>query len=205
MEFTLEHEGSGRELWYSDEEFLTRDVRIMNIIGICGSPRKGNTEWMLQTLLDAADRGGAATELILLRTAHVEMCRGCLACERRDEGGRGTCRIDDDMKDILPKLLMADVLVLGTPGYMSLLSGLLKNFLDRTCPVWPAMKGKSIAGVAVAEEGIGAALRNLRTYGDLLGMHWLGGVTTLARLPREASRQPDVRTRLERLGRKLSR
>jgi multimeric flavodoxin WrbA len=183
---------------------LIRDIGAMNIIGICGSPRKGNMEWMLETLLAAANHAGAATELILLRTAHVEMCGGCLACERRDEAGRGTCRTDDDMKNILPKLLAADIIVLGTPGYMSLLSGLLKNFLDRTCPVWPAMKGKGIVGVAVAEEGIGASLRNLRTYGDLLGMRWLGGVTTLTKLPKEASRQPDVRTRLERLGGRLA-
>jgi NAD(P)H-dependent FMN reductase len=87
---------------------------------------------------------------------------------------------------------------------MGLLSGLLKNFLDRTCPVWPALRGKGIAGVAVAEEGIGAALRNLRTYGGLLLMRWIGGVTALAKLPKDASRQPALRLRLERLGRRLA-
>ncbi len=176
----------------------------MKIVGICGSPRKGNTEWMLQTLLAAARDRGVETDLILLRTSHVEMCRGCLACERRNRENVGNCNYADDMKDILPKMLTADVIVLGTPGYMSLMSGLLKNFLDRTCPVWPAMKGKGIAGVAVAEEGIGAALRNIRTYGDLLKMRWLGSVTTLAKLPKEASRQPGLENRLRILGRKLA-
>ena len=176
----------------------------LKIIGICGSPRKGNTEWMLQTLLGAAGGSGAETELILLRSAHIVMCRGCLACERRDERGVGNCNIKDDVKDILTRMLAADIVVLGTPGYMSLMSGLLKNFLDRTCPIWPAMKGKGIAGVAVAEEGVGAAVRNIRTYGDLLKMRWLGSVTTLAKLPKEASRQPGLAKRLERLGRKLA-
>jgi NAD(P)H-dependent FMN reductase len=86
---------------------------------------------------------------------------------------------------------------------MGLLSGLLKGFLDRTCPVWPALRGKRIAGVAVAEEGVGAALRNLRTYGDLLAMRQLGGVAALAKLPKDAARQPALRRRLERLGRRL--
>jgi multimeric flavodoxin WrbA len=108
------------------------------------------------------------------------------------------------MRGILPKLLAADAIVLGTPGYMGLLSGLLKSFLDRTCPVWPALRGKGIAGVAVAEEGVGAALRNLRTYGDLLGMRWIGGVTALAKLPKDASRQPALLLRLGRLGRQLA-
>jgi len=176
----------------------------MRILGICGSPRKGNTEWMLRTVLDAATGGGADCELLLLRQADVRACRGCLACETRDETGRGACRIADDMQGILPKLLVADAIVLGTPGYMGLLSGLLKSFLDRTCPVWPALQGKWIAGVAVAEEGVGAALRNLRTYGDLLRMRWVGGVAALAKLPKDASRQPTLRRRLERLGRRLA-
>ncbi len=177
----------------------------MKVLGVCGSPRKGNTEWMLTTVLAAAAGDGAETELLLLRLANVRTCRGCLFCEKRDEAGRGTCRIEDDMQSILPKLLAADVIVLGTPGYMSLLSGLLKNFLDRTCPIWPALKGKSVVGVAVAEEGVGAALHNIRSYGDLLHMRWLGGVAALAKLPKEASRQPALVRRLQRLGRQLAR
>ena len=177
----------------------------MKILGVCGSPRKGNTEWMLATLLAAAGAAGAQTELLLLRRAEVRPCNGCLACERRDEAGRGFCVIEDDMRAILPRLLAADVLVLATPGYMGLLSGLLKGFLDRTCPVWPALAGKGVAGLAVAEEGIGSALRNLRTYGDLLKMRWLGGLTALAKLPGDAARQPALARELEKLGRRLSR
>jgi multimeric flavodoxin WrbA len=176
----------------------------MKALGICGSPRKGNTVWMLATALEAAAGCGAVTELLLLRRADVRPCRGCLACEKRDRAGRGVCRITDDMRGILPRLLAAEVIVLGTPAYMGLLSGLLKGFLDRTCPIWPALRGKAIAGLAVAEEGIGAALRNLRTYGDLLGMRWLGGVTALAKLPKDAARQPALRRRLQRLGRRLA-
>ncbi len=177
----------------------------MKILGVCGSPRKGNTEWMLARVLESAFACGAKTELLLLRQADVRPCRGCLACEKRDQAGRGVCRIEDQMRGILPKLLAADVILLGTPGYMGLLSGLLKGFLDRTCPIWPALKGKGLAGVAVAEEGIGAALRNLRSYGELLRMRWLGGVAALAKLPKDASAQPALGRRLARLGRRLVR
>jgi len=175
----------------------------MNIIAISGSPRKGNTEWMLSTLLEAASGSATSVELFLLRNLDIKPCRGCLACEKRDERGVGTCRIDDDVTAILSSLLAADIIVLGTPGYMGLLSGLLKTFLDRTCPVWPALRGKGLAGLAVAEEDIVAALRNIRTYGNLLQMRWLGGITALARFPKDASRQPALAKRLERLGRTL--
>lgn len=113
----------------------------MKILAVSGSPRRGNTEWMLGIVLDGATGGGAEAELLLLRQADVRSCRGCLACEKRDRGGRGVCRITDDMQGILPRLLAADVIVLGTPAYMGLLSGLLKGFLDRTCPVWLGAKG----------------------------------------------------------------
>ncbi|MFC1919698.1 hypothetical protein ACFLWX_02780 [Chloroflexota bacterium] len=39
----------------------------IEMVGICGSPRKANTEWMLRKLLDDAAEAGAETELILLR------------------------------------------------------------------------------------------------------------------------------------------
>lgn len=72
-------------------------------------------------------------------------------------GGRerkGICKIKDDMTKIYPKLLATDAIILATPSYFEMLSGLLKNFLARTCPIWPKLEGERIAGLAVAEEGI---------------------------------------------------
>jgi multimeric flavodoxin WrbA len=50
----------------------------MKIVGICGSPRKGNTEWMLSTLCGELIRLGAEVEMLLLRKMDVKMCHGCL-------------------------------------------------------------------------------------------------------------------------------
>ena len=92
------------------------------------------------------------------------MCDGCLSCEIGGGDRKGICKMKDDMQGILPKLVEADVLLMGTPVYFEMLSGLLKNIIDRTCPIWTKMKGKIIAGVAVAEEDIGSAVENLKTY-----------------------------------------
>ena len=102
----------------------------MKVIGVCGSPRRGNTEWMLDTLMKAVARNGAETETLLLRRMDVRMCRGCLACEEGGENREGKCKIKDDMNEVYPKLLAADAIVLASPGYMEMISGLLKNFLD---------------------------------------------------------------------------
>ena len=175
----------------------------MKIVGICGSPRKGNTEWMLRKLLEGATKAGSETELILLRDKDIRVCDGCLSCEAGGKQRKGVCRIQDDMQGIYPKLVEADGLAFGTPVYFEMLSGLLKNFMDRTCPIWPKLELKPIVGIAVAEEAIGKAVDNLRTYSSVCGMRWVGHVTALAKTARQVSKDKDVGRRLELLGRKL--
>ena len=84
-----------------------------------------------------------------------------------------------------------------------MLSGLLKNFLDRTCPIWPRLEGKKVAGPAVAEEGVGQAIQNFKTYASLCKMQWIGSVTALAKTPGEVARNKTLEPRLKRLAQKL--
>ena len=65
----------------------------MKVVGICGSPRKGNTEWMLRKLLEGAAREGADSELILLREKDIRTCDGCLTCESGVSNGRESVRL----------------------------------------------------------------------------------------------------------------
>ena len=176
---------------------------VMKILGISGSPRKGNTEWLLYKLLEITAQDGADVELLLLRKMDIKRCMGCLKCEAGGKERKGICQIKDDMQKIYPKLLGADVIILGTPVYFSMLSGLLKNFLDRTCPIWPRLEGKYIAGLAVAEESIGQAIQNLRTYASVCGMCWAGSITTLAKTPGEVAQNKSLKQRLKRLAKRL--
>ena len=171
----------------------------IKIVAVCGSPRKGNSEWMLTRLCEELARRNAKVEILLLRKMDVKMCGGCLTCEKGGKLRKGDCVIKDDMAEVYPKLIAADAIVLATPGYMEMLSGLLKNFLDRTCAVWPRLEGKRIAGLAVAEEGIGQTIRNLKGYAKLCKMHWMGSVSVLAKNPADASRVPGLERRLKRL------
>ena len=175
----------------------------MKVIGICGSPRRGNTEWMLRKLLDGVAKAGIDTELILLRERDIKACDGCLSCEVGGKERKGICSIQDAMQQIYPKLLEADGLAFGTPVYFEMLSGLLKSFLDRTCPIWPRLELKPIVGIAVAEESAGKAIENLRTYASVCGMRWVGHVSVLAKTPEQVSKDRDVDRRLELLARKL--
>jgi multimeric flavodoxin WrbA len=107
----------------------------VEIIGICGSPRRGNSEWLLETTLQEVARLGAEVETLLLRKMDIRMYRGCLSCEKGGDQRPGVCSIHDEMAAVYPELLEADALVLATPGYFEILSGLLKNSV-------PALSGQ---------------------------------------------------------------
>jgi NAD(P)H-dependent FMN reductase len=66
------------------------------------------------------------------------------------------------------------------------------------------LEGKPIAGVAVAEAGVGKAVQNLRTYAGICGMRWIGSATALAKTPRQASKDPAVERRLRMLAGKIT-
>jgi multimeric flavodoxin WrbA len=158
---------------------------------------------MLKYLHGLAEADGIDANLLQLRKLDIRMCNGCLTCEKGGKNRRGVCSIKDDMQAIYPKLLSADLIVFGTPVYFYMLSGLLKNFMDRTCAIWPRLEGKCFAGVAVAEEGIGSTVDNLKTYASTCGMKWVGSVTALARKPRQVAGDEKVMRDIKHLMRKL--
>lgn len=111
------------------------------VLAICGSPRKGNTEFMLKTILSSVK---GKKELILLRKKKIHFCADC-ANER--------CKIKDDSQQILKKMKNADLIVFGSPSYWDNVSGLMKTFFDATTPLWfkREIKGKPAIAVAVGE------------------------------------------------------
>lgn len=63
-------------------ELHIKNERVfIKILAVCGSPRRGNTEWVLDRVLTEASQNGATTELLLLRELDIQMCDGCLSCE----------------------------------------------------------------------------------------------------------------------------
>jgi multimeric flavodoxin WrbA len=83
----------------------------MTVLYISGSPRKkSNTDYILKYLLKL-NHG----EFIKLTDYNIEPCNSCWACLKN-----GACIINDDMESIIiPKILDANVLVIGTPVYFN--------------------------------------------------------------------------------------
>jgi multimeric flavodoxin WrbA len=124
----------------------------MKVIGISGSPRDGNTDWMIKKVLESAKNSGAETELILLRKLDIKFCNGCDICY----GTGKKCVIKDDMQEIYDKLLNADVIVVGTPNHFKNVSSLTKIFIDRTNAIVKPerLKGKKAIGLCVGAQDL---------------------------------------------------
>ena len=109
----------------------------MNVLAIVGSYRKHRT---IDALVDralagaTAGRTGDAVEKIYLADQRIEYCRNCAACKKADTSQPiAGCAIRDDMDKLLPKLVAADALVLGTPVNLGTATAVTKTFLERAC------------------------------------------------------------------------
>jgi multimeric flavodoxin WrbA len=99
----------------------------MNVLALSASPHaNGNTNQLLDQVLDAAREAGATTELVHLNPLRIRGCQGDYACKNR-----GRCALQDDMQGIYDKLDAADAIVFGSPIYMWNVNAQMKTVLDR--------------------------------------------------------------------------
>ena len=181
---------------------------MTKIIGIVGSPRKGNTEIMVRAALEGVREAGAETEIILLRELELEMCDGCLQC---DETGK--CHFDDGMNEINEKLADADGLIIGSPARWSLLSGNLKVFMDRTNPLAvPERLKRKVAGIIAVgqsskdeeEQSIQKAAQSVENYCSNAGIMVVGKVLGFNTLNEgDIEKDREVLEHCKKLGKKL--
>jgi multimeric flavodoxin WrbA len=135
----------------------------MKILSICGSPRKGNSEAILNRLKQIFEKKGVQNEIILLREKNVERCDGCVEyCNRKLD-----CNKRDDMIEIFDKMKNADGYVFISPNYFKMPPGIFKNLIDRCSVFYTAQTDLSkklaiviVIGTDVIEE-IDVYLKNI--------------------------------------------
>ncbi len=120
----------------------------MNLLGIGGSPRKGNSQTMLEETLRGAEQAGVETEIVLLRELNIAHCDGNDYCLEAKE-----CRQKDDFQAVAEKMEQADSIVLATPTYFDNMSGLMKDIVDRSNYLYAKKSLKGKKGYAVISGG----------------------------------------------------
>jgi multimeric flavodoxin WrbA len=177
----------------------------MKILALIGSPRRGgNTDLLVDQVLEGYSSRGDGTEKIRLYDVEIEACLDCRRCKKGDR----TCTLSDGMREVYPKLDEADVIVFGTPIYWYGPSGKMKLFIDRIRPYIASGKLRGKAGVVVApsEEGPGCCgplTEMLRMSFDYLGMKFAGSILARAYEKGEVGENAEEMKRAYELGRSL--
>ena len=143
----------------------------MMILGICGSPRKQATDYVLREALKMLEDRDHETELFGVRGKNISPCRHCDYCIRE-----GECIIKDDMYDVYPLITDADGIIMATPVYNGGLSAQLKAIMDR-CRALGAvdfdfLRYKVGMAIAVGGDRIGGqelAIQQIMTFYILTG------------------------------------
>lgn len=156
----------------------------MNILMVYGSPhKKGTTHALAEAFLSGVDQSRHTVQSVWLGEKKVAPCLGCEYCKHHD----GNCVHGDDMAEILPAVLAADLVVFVTPIYYFGFSAQMKVFIDRFYAVNARLRAQTekkaillCAGGGKEEWIPDGILANYHTM--LRYLHWvsLGNVCALA-------------------------
>jgi len=149
---------------------------VVQVFGVAGSPCRGGRFALHEAALSSVrGEGCGEVEVVCLCDVELKPCGGCSGyCE-----AAGKCKIEDGMQGLYPKLKEADVIVIATPTYFWNVSGLTKNFMDRTLPLYyhGMLKGKLGAAIALAAiNGQERTLAALNHFFELHEVKQIGGI-----------------------------
>lgn len=177
----------------------------MKVVGICGSPREGNSEYMLRVFLKEMQDKGNSVEIVLLRNENLLFCTGCQSCETTK-----TCRLNDNMNKIFSKMVSADLIVFSFPIYFNYMPALMKNLIDRTNSRYEKLKDKKFVFLAVgalkgkdAKPGQKNVLEQMKDIVDIFGLKLEEYYFAEANKPGEIKDSPEQLEKIKEIARKI--
>lgn len=189
----------------------------VKLLALIGSPRRGgNTEILVEQVLDGASQRGVSAETVWLHERRIQpipYCRPCL--------DHGACLLDDDFEAVISKFAAAEAVIIGTPLYWYGPSAQMKAFIDRwSCKLYMStrttgsqehfrnqLRGKKIVGVCAHEESGPYVVEHL--WGMLqwscnyMDMVWWDHVDGIGNRRGEVVNDTEAMTRALTLGRRL--
>lgn len=118
-----------------------------NVLVLSASPRKGgNSDLLCDQFMRGATEAGNQVEKIRIADKTINYCTACDACQ----GNGGRCVQQDDMAEILDRMISADVLVMATPVYFYTMNAQMKTLIDRTYARYTEIVGKKFYFIMTA-------------------------------------------------------
>ncbi|GAB4307415.1 MAG: flavodoxin family protein [Methanobacteriaceae archaeon] len=147
------------------------------IVGICGSPRKKATDYVLNEALKMLEEKGFETKFFGVRGKNISPCRHCDYCLREKE-----CVMKDDMFEVYGLLNNAEGIVIASPMYNGGISAQTKALMDRCRALGAAdydfLRYKVGMGISVGGDRAGGqelALQQIHTFYILNGIIPISG------------------------------
>ena len=126
----------------------------MKIFGICASPRKSTTEYVLSKALEKLAKDNFETEMFSCHMKDLKPCMHCDYCLKNRK-----CVIQDDMAEVYENLQSADGIILATPVQSGSISANLSMIMDRTRALeaidYNLLRGKIGMSIAVGGDRTG--------------------------------------------------
>ena len=117
------------------------------VLVLSASPRKGgNSDFLCDQFILGAKEAGHQTEKIFLRDKEINYCLACDTCQRNG----GNCDQDDDMTEVLNKIISSDVIILATPVYFYTMNAQMKTLIDRTYSRYTEIRNKDFYFITTA-------------------------------------------------------
>lgn len=124
------------------------------ILILSGSPRKGgNSDLLCDEFMRGAVEAGHTVEKIRVQEKQIAGCVACYACRNT-----GDCAIQDDMAEVMQKMIDCDVMVLASPVYFYSIDAQLKAVIDRSVCRWTEVKNKEMYYIMTAADGARASM-----------------------------------------------
>lgn len=152
---------------------------MIKIVGLCASPRKGATEYVMEQSLAAirAFSPEVETELVSVHGKKIAACNGCGYCREK----KTWCCIKDDMQELFEKIIEADGILVGSPVYVMSATPQLHAICSRMRPAmhcYPGMlRNKFASAIAVGGTRNGGQEATVTDIINLFGTRAINIVT----------------------------
>ena len=163
----------------------------MKIAILNGSPRKQNTEAMVNAFAEGAREAGHEVEILHVGKMKIAGCLGCEYCHGK---GEGKCIQKDDMEKLMPAYLESDMVVFASPIYYFSMTAQLEAALQRVyCIGKPAKATKAALLLSSASGAYDAAITQYKAFTGFTGIEDMGVCTATGEENKAEAKMAEIR------------
>lgn len=151
-----------------------------NVLGLAFSPRHGNTELLVQEALKGARELKVETDFYSVAGKAINACNACYQCFTSATSKKSCPSFTDAFDEMLPRVMAADGIIIGSPVYYMGVTAQLKAFMDRSMSIEAlgyAWRNKVLGCITIGYDRCGGqetAVKNIQNWAMMQDMILVG-------------------------------